>query len=228
MKFVPLMAGTFFGLSILGLPLLGQDASAATNAEPTANPAAATAAAIADQQATDEKLKRLTADIENLRAANQAILDKLSGLKDDLQQIRADQARLAASAVAREDLRPLAQRIEEVDKKREEDKRLISDEFKKTAATLEKLLTTTAEPTPIPPAKPPHPADASRPIEGGVTYTIKDGDRLTDILAAYNDDLKNKGVKKRISQKQAMEANPDVDWNHLKIGQKIIIPVPPE
>jgi len=106
------MAGTFFGLSILGLPLLGQDASAATNAEPTANPAAATAAAIADQQATDEKLKRLTADIENLRAANQAILDKLSGLKDDLQQIRADQARLAASAVAREDLRPLAQRIE--------------------------------------------------------------------------------------------------------------------
>ncbi len=31
---------------------------------------------------------------------------------------------------------------------------------------------------------------------------------------------------KTISLKQAMEANPGVDWNRLKVGQKIVIPRP--
>ena len=210
------------------LPLFGQDAAAATNSEATASPnsAAATAAAVAEQQATDEKFKRLAADIESLRAANQAILDKLSSLNDDLKQIRADQAHLAASAISREDLKPLAQRIEEVDKKREADRQLVSDEFKKTAERLERLLTAGVEPVPRAPARPPR-TNTVVPPEDGFSYTIKDGDRLPEIVAAYNDDFKSKNMK-RISLRMAMDANPDVDWTHLKVGQKIIIPRPPE
>jgi hypothetical protein len=228
MKRAPFLAGAFLGLSLLRLPLLGQDAAAATNTEAASpsNSLAASAAAVAEQQATDEKFKRLSADIESLRAANQAILDKLSSLKDDLQQIRAEQARLAASAVSREDLKPLAQRIEEVDKQREEDKKFISDELKKTAERLEKLLASTVETTPKPGVKPPR---ASEPpaTDDGFSYAIKAGDRLPDIVAAYNDDYKSKGWKK-ITLRQAMDANPGVDWTHLKVGQKIIIPRPPE
>ena len=47
----------------------------------------------------DEKFKQIAADIESLRAANQILLDKLSALNNDLQQIRAEQARLAANAI---------------------------------------------------------------------------------------------------------------------------------
>jgi hypothetical protein len=228
MKRANIVAGAVLGLSLLRLPLFGQVADAATNAgaATASNSLAAAAAAVAEQQASDEKFKRLSADIENLRAANQAILDKLSSLKDDLQQIRADQARLSASAVSRDDLKPLAQRIEEVDKQREEDKKFISEEFKKSAERLEKLLTASVETVPKPTVKPPRTNDVPATADG-FSYTIKAGDRLPDIVAAYNDDFTSKGWKK-ISLHQAMDANSGVDWTHLKVGQKIIIPRPPE
>lgn len=228
MKRAPFLAGAFLGLSLLRLPLFGQDAAAGTNAgaASASNSLAATAAAVADQQAVDEKFKRLSADIESLRAANQALLDKLSSLKDDLQQIRTDQSRLAASAVSRDDLKPLAQRVEELDKQREEDKRFVSDELKKTTDHLEKLLTAAVEPAPRPIVKPPR-TNTVAAGEEGFSYSIKDGDRLPEIVAAYNEEFKSKGWK-QITRRQVMEANPDVDWSKLKVGQKIVIPRPPE
>ena len=45
--------------------------------------------------------------------------------KDDLHQIHAEQARLAANAIGRDDLKPLALKIEEVDERRQEDKEAI-------------------------------------------------------------------------------------------------------
>lgn len=231
MKRPLILPGLFLGLSLLRLPALGQDAAVPTAAVPTAAADAATnpaskAAAVAEQQGVDEKFKQLAADIETLRAANQLLLDKLSALKDDLQQIRSDQARLAASAVSREDLRPLAQRIEEVDKKRQEDKEAISEEIKKSAARLETLLTNAAEAAARPPVKPPVTGVAAG-AENGFRYSVKEGDFLDAIVAAYNAEFQKKGMK-TISVQQAKDANPGVDWNRLKIGQKIVIPHPAE
>ena len=174
-------------------------------------------------QGVEEKFKRLSADIESLRAANQLLVEKLSTLTDELQHVRAEQARHAASAIGREDLKPLAQRIEEVDKRRQEDKDTISEEIKKSEARLVKSLTTPAQISPKPPIKPaPNVPPAA---EDGFTYPIKDGDRLGDIVSAYNDTFKSKGMK-TITKRQVMDANPDVDWTKLKIGQKIVIPHP--
>ena len=218
MKFEPVLAGLFLGLTLLTLPALGQDA-AATNA-------AATAAAIAEKQGVDEKFKQMASDIENLRTANQLLQGKLSGIKEDLQQIRAEQTRLAAAGVSREDLKPLAQRIEEVDKKRQDDKDAISEEIKKSEGRLLKLLSSPSDPSAKPPASPPS-TGAPTATADGYIYTIKDGDRLLDILKAYNETFKSKGMK-TVSRKQVMDANPDVDWGKLKIGQKIVIPRPAE
>ena len=140
----------------------------------------------------DEKFKQLAADIESLRDANQLLLEKVSALKEDLQQIRAEQARLAANAVGRDDLKPLAQKIEEVDKKRVEDKDTISEEIKKFAARLEMLLTNAAESA----------SEASG--QAGVapaadtnnfTYTVRRDETLDAIVNAYNDKFKSKGMK---------------------------------
>jgi hypothetical protein len=217
MKHANFQVCILLGLSLLRLPVVGQDA-----ATPPRVPT--TAAAVAEQQGVDEKFKQVAADIETLRAANQLLLEKVSSLKDDLQQIRADQARLAASAVARDDLKPLAQKIDEVDKKRQEDKETISDGIKTLQARLEKFLTPAADPPPKPPVRT---ATSGTPpaASDGFSYTIKDGDRLRDIVNAYNADFKSKGMK-TITLKQARDANPDVDWTRLKIGQKIVIPRP--
>ena len=90
------------GLTLLTPPAPGQDA--------TATDAAANAAAIAEKQGLDEKFKQMAADIDSLRTANQFLQDKISALKDELQQIRAEQTRLAAAALSREDLKPLARK----------------------------------------------------------------------------------------------------------------------
>ncbi|MGA2556814.1 MAG: LysM peptidoglycan-binding domain-containing protein [Verrucomicrobiota bacterium] len=213
MKIERLLPAVFLGLSLLRLPASGQDA--ATNA-----------AAVAEKQGVDEKFKQLAADIQSLRDANQLLLDKVSALKEDLQQIRAEQSRLAAAAVGRDDLKPLAQRIEEVDKRRQDDKDAISEQIKTSEARLQKLLTSSAADTS---AKSPGPGatPAAPGTPDGFIYTIKEHDYFMDILKAYNETFKSKGMK-TISLKQLEQANPDVDPNRLKVGQKIVIPHPAE
>jgi len=221
MKSEHIFAGIFLGLTLLTLPAFGQDATA-TNA---ATNAATSAAAIAEKQGLDEKFKQMAADIDSLRTANQLLQDKISALKEDLQQIRAEQTRLAAAGVSREDLKPLAQRIEEVDKKRQEDREANSDDFKKLEGRLLKQLSSSDSsaktPTPSPSAS------ATPATADGFIYTIKSNDRLPEIVKAYNETFKSKGMK-TVSRKQVMDANPDVDWGKLKIGQKIVIPRPAE
>jgi membrane-bound lytic murein transglycosylase B len=227
MKRQLVLSGLFLGLSLLPLPAPGQDAAVTNAAADAATNAASKAAAVAEQQGVDEKFKQLAADIETLRAASQLLLDKLSALKEDLQQIRADQTRLAAGAVSREDLKSLAQRIEEVDKKRQEDKDAISEEIKKTAARVETVLASLAEAGAKPPVKPPG-LGAAPGAENGIWYTMKERDTLDAVVANYNSECQRKGLK-TISLQQAKDANPNiVDWNRVKTGQKILIPRPAE
>jgi LysM repeat protein len=224
MKLEHTCACIFLSLSLLRLPVLGQDAAAPRAA---ATPAS-TAAVVAEQQGFDEKFKQLAADMDTLRAANQLLVEKVAALKDELAQVRAEQARQTAGAVGRDELKPLELKIEAVDKKRQEDKDAISEQIKNIIPTLQKVLTPAVDPSPrtpvhpVVPAVPPAPQTAAT---DGVTYTIKDGDRLRDIVIAYNNDLKKKGLK-TISSQQVMDANPGVDWKRLKIGQKIVIPIP--
>jgi septal ring factor EnvC (AmiA/AmiB activator) len=216
MKYETVLAGIFLGLTLLTLPALGQDAAAA---------AATNASAIAEKQGVEEKFKQMAADIESLRTANQLLQDKLAALKEDLQQMRAEQTRLAAAGVSREDLKPLAQRIEEVDKKRQDDKDAISDEIKKSEARLLKLLSS-SDPS-VKPAVSSNSAGAPPATADGYIYTVKDGDRLLDILKAYNETFKSKGMK-TVTYTKLKQANPDVDPNNLRVGQKIVIPRPAE
>jgi hypothetical protein len=228
MKSEHLRACIFLALSLVSLPVPGQDAAPARAAVTPAS----TAAAAAEQQGFDEKFKQLAAEIDTLRDANQLLQAKLSALNEDLQKIRAEQARVAASAVGRDDLKPLAQKIDDVDKKRMEDKETISQEIKDSAARLEKLLAPAADSSPrpsihTPAAVPPSATPPATPpvAVDGFSYTIKDGDRPRDIVNAYNADFKSKGVK-TITLQQVIDANPGVDWKRLKIGQKIVIPRP--
>lgn len=230
MRRVCILAGVFLGLAVFRLPAPGQEAAAtsapSTNAAP-ANPAATNAAAVAEQQGVDERFKQLAADIERLRAAAEALGDKLSSLKGDLQQIRQEQARLESNVIGPEELKSLAAnlagKIEEVDKKRMEDKELISDQIKQTAIRLERLITDTA-PAPGKPATPSPPAGETGPY----SYTLKEGDTLEVIVKYYNAYFREKGMK-TITEKQAEEANPSVtDWKKTKVGQVINIPHPPD
>jgi LysM domain len=229
MKKIIFVAGVMAG--VLGRSASNaQDMSPATNATvgmTVAASAATNAAAVAEAQGVEEKFKQLAADIDSLRASNESLRNKLAGVQEGMQQIRAEQARLATNGISAEDLKPLAAKIEEVDKKRVDDKNVIADQVKQTALQLERLITD----RPTAPTKPapnsPPPANATVTATDGFTYTVGPGDIGTAIWSSFNSKFKEKGMK-TITWKQFVDANPTVDWKRLQVGQVIVIPKPPQ
>ena len=170
----------------------------------------------------------MKADIEQLQAANSSLSKKVANLEEELQRTRAEQTKQANQAnnsSTQDDLKKLAERIQEVDKKRENDKQVIAEETAKSISKLQKALlgaggesgrrSQTPVVTPV--------ADSGN--KDYLVYTIQDGNTLGAIVKACNKDAKEKGLKS-LSQKQVMDANPNVNWNRLLVGQKINIPKP--
>jgi LysM repeat protein len=210
-----------FPIFLLRLPVTAQDAAIT----PVSTPAS-TAAAIAAKEDAEERYKRLAADLQAVQSDNEALHAKITALEEEIQTLRAAQARPADNSAIEDQLKRLAQTIQEVDNKRQNDKEVISEEIRKSIGGLEQSLRSAPAPAhasgPKPPAVPDSPAS-----DKGYSYTIQEGDTLAAVVNAYNADFKGKGMK-TITLKQAKEANPNVDWNRLRVGQKIVIPRPPD
>ena len=172
------------------------------------------AAAIAARQDAEDRYQRLSASVQELQAANAGLQKKLSALIEELQKVREEAARNGANYATHEDLNRLAEKLREVDQKREADNRRILDALEKLAKT------------PIPAAPPangengPSGKQKSEPrqTEKGYWYEIKREDKLSVIVQEY----RKKGVK--VTLQQVKDANPDVNPNRLLVGQKIWIP----
>jgi cell division protein FtsB len=210
-----------FPIFLLRLPVTAQDAAIT----PVSTPAS-TAAAIAAKEDAEERYKRLAADLQAVQSDNEALHAKITALEEEIQTLRAAQARPADNSAIEDQLKRLAQTIQEVDNKRQNDKEVISEEIRKSIGGLEQSLRSAPAPAhasgPKPSAVPDSPAS-----DKGYSYTIQEGDTLAAVVNAYNADFKGKGMK-TITLKQAKEANPNVDWNRLRVGQKIVIPRPPD
>lgn len=178
-----------------------------------------TASAIADKQEAEERYKRMTTDVERLIEANLTLQKKISALENELQKVREEQSRSANNNNTTESIKRLADAIQEVDKNRIADKQKILDAIAKMERNL-------ASPPPSRQAKAPVVPDVPGP-EKGFPHAIQSRDTLSGIVASYNSAFKAKGLK-TITQKQVMDANPNVNWDKLKIGQKIFVPAPAE
>ncbi|HEY3853494.1 MAG TPA: LysM domain-containing protein [Verrucomicrobiae bacterium] len=207
--FVPL---TIF---LLALAAVGQDTTPQSPA-----------AELAAKQSADERYERMTADIQALQAANEALQQKLNVVMQQLQDFHSQLSQTPNNLATTDDLKRLAEKIVEVDRKREEDKGAISEEIRKSINDLKRALAENAPPARVTPSRPAAPAE---PVENekGFVYKVQEGDSLSAIVKAYNADFKSKGMK-TITLKQAMDANPSVNWGRLLVGQKIIIPQPPQ
>jgi len=154
----------------------------------------------------EQRLNKLAGQIEDLLAASAEQDKRIAALVRELQSLR-EVAGRPDESVSREELRKLAERVQEVDRKRESDRDLILKEIEKLGKTI------AAPSRPVTPAG----GGAAR-AEKGFEYAIQPGDTLSGIVAA----CREQGV--RVTVDQILKANEGLKPEGLRVGQKIFIP----
>lgn len=185
--------------------------------------AARRAAAIAEKQEQEERTRRMESSIQDLlsaQAEQQKVINEqarqINALREELRRVRDDLVKAGAGAVTREDLKKITEAMSQLDERRVKDNKLLTEALEKLGNKL-----AMPEPPPVvvtPPKKavtPPPPTN-----ETGYWHVVESGQTLSVIVAAYRE----QGIK--VTTKQVMDANPNVNWNRLSIGKKIFIPDP--
>ena len=173
----------------------------------------------AQDAATEERLNKLTAQIQDLVEAQGAQNKRLEAIAKDLQTIQQEQQnKPAANYASPDDVKELAAKLREVDNKRQEDNdhilAVLKSLGKNIGASPVRHTTTTAK----------TPDDAStvtpKSSDKVFEYKIQSGDTLGAIVKAYAD----KNIK--VTIKQILDANPGLKPEKMYVGQKIFIPTP--
>ena len=194
---------------------------------------AADAVALAAQQEAQENAKRLTATIEEFRTTQDEQQKRITALSAELSKLRDEIARNNSDTTHKAALDQLREQIVKVDKARIADNERIEEALKKLGEAIKRM------PAAAPPRRatggdagtvpatgggrlPPSrgTTNTAGATEEGYDYEILAGDRLDKIVAKYQ------AEKIMVTSKAIMAANPTVDWNRLRIGQKIFIPKP--
>ncbi len=172
----------------------------------------------AQDAATEERLNNLTAKIDVLIEAKDAQNKKIEALEKQVNELQSQLNKPSGNYASADDLKELAEKVREVDKKRQADSEQVVKELEKLGKTLagggsgRRTPTTTAVPE-----TPKTPVDPNAPH---FEYTVQAGDSLGAIAKAYRD----KNIKVTVTQ--ILAANPGLKAETLKAGRKIIIPAP--
>jgi nucleoid-associated protein YgaU len=172
------------------------------------------AAARAQDDATQQQINKLNGQIQDLLDAQAVQAKRIDALEKEISELRDKSNSPGATDSANaDDLKKLADQIQEIDKKRQADKELILKEIEK----LGKVSSSSSghKSTPIVTTNPPAGGKQS-----GYEYSIQRGDTFLIIAKAYSE----QGIK--VTATQIQKANPGVDPKNLKVGQKIFIPAP--
>lgn len=171
----------------------------------------------AQDAATEERLNKLTAQMQDLIEMQAAQSKRIDAMAKDLQNLQVTQAnKPVVEYASQEDLKQLAAKLQEVDRKRQEDNDRILEELRKLGSTIKAA----SNRRPTPSNSDTGSAASNRP-EKGFEYKIHPGDTLDAISRAYQD---QEHIK--VTVKQILDANPGLKAERLIPGQTIFIPAP--
>ncbi len=173
----------------------------------------------AQDAATEERLNKLSGQIEDLIAGQKQEKERLASLAREMENLREQASKPTANYAAQEDLKRLADSVREVDRKRLEDYDKITTELRKLGKTLAAPIPSSKKSTPTTALDSPDASKAS-PSAKGFEYVIEKNDSLSAIVKAYAE----KNIK--VTTEQILKANPGLDPNRLRVGKKIFIPAP--
>jgi LysM repeat protein len=177
------------------------------------------AAARAQDDATQQQINKLNGQIQDLIDAQAVQAKRIDALEKEIGELRDKSGQPGATDTANaDDLKKLADQVQEIDKKRQADRELILKEIEK----LGKVGGSTSghRSTPIVSTNPPAGGSGPGGKQSGYEYSIQRNDTLNIVAKAYRD----QGIK--VTADQILKANPGLDPKNLKVGQKIFIPAP--
>lgn len=166
----------------------------------------------AQDAATQERLDKLSGQIEDLVAGQKEQQKQIQAILKEVENLREQSAKPTVAYASQEDLKNVAEAVKEVDRKRLED-------FEKIRTELQKLGRTISQAAP-PPRRTPPTETTDKTSDKGFEYIVKKGDTLSLIVQAYREN----NIK--ITTDQVLKANPGLKPEKMHVGQKIFIPAP--
>lgn len=170
----------------------------------------------AQESATQQQLDKLSGQIQDLLDAQAQQGKRLDALAKDISELRekvnAPKTEDNASAA---DLKNLAEKVQEIDKKRRDDRELIIKQIENLGKVAAGAPVKTRTPTT---PKTSDDTTTQATPQNGYYYVVKPGDTLPAIAKAYRD----QGVK--VTTAQIKAANPKMNPDMLIVGKKIFIP----
>lgn len=164
-----------------------------------------------------EKLSRISGQVEDLQAANIALQKRVNELARELETLREQVSSTVSGAAVQEELKRLNDRVKQLEAQCAADRELILRELEKLGKRAR------AGSSPVGSTQRPatDPGTQSGTVEvRGYEYTVQAGDTLSAIVQAY----RQNNIK--VTVDQILKANPGLDPNRLRVGQKIFIPAP--
>ncbi len=175
----------------------------------------------AQETATQQQLDKLSGQLQDLLDAQAQQGKRLDALEREIGELR-DKVNtpVVNDSASRDDLKKLAEQVQDIDHKRQDDRDLILKQIEQ----LGKVAAATSVPPPTRRTTSPPKTNstddsgtASVP-QKGYDYEIKPGDNLGLIIKAYRD----QGIK--VTKSQIIKANPKMNPDVLIPGKKIFIP----
>lgn len=171
----------------------------------------------AQDTATQQQIDQLRGQLQDLTDAQALHTKRLDALEKEIRELR-DKPSSGAGA-NQEDLQKLADQVQEIDKKRQEDRTLILKEIEKLGK-IGGSSTSGRKPPVVSTTTTENPGSTGTGPQKGYDYTIQRGDTLLAITKAYRE----QGIK--VTTEQILKANPGLDAKNLIVGKKIFIPAP--
>jgi predicted RNase H-like nuclease (RuvC/YqgF family) len=169
----------------------------------------------AQDAAFEERLNRIAGQLEQLENARVKLEKDLGDLRREVSALRDQAGKPTGNFASQEELKKLAEKLQEVDQKRVADN-------EKVLATLERLAKAGArgDGARVRDSEPKAATGSGASAEKGFEYVIQSGDTLSAIAQAYRE----KGVK--VYPEQILKANPGLKATNLQVGKKIFVPAP--
>jgi LysM repeat protein len=160
----------------------------------------------AQDDALVERVNRLSIYVEELMADKARQQKQITDLTRELENLRG-QVQRASNGASREDVRALADALQQLERKQREDTKSVADAIEK----LGKASATAARAS--------TPASPSRAAERGWEYTVEPGNTLSAIAQAYREKFNIK-----VTPDDILKANPGLKATSLQVGKVIFIP----